>query len=88
MQCKYLEAEADALDAAPFPGELGQEVLNSISAQAWAEWIELQTKIINEYQMDMSDPRHRKKLQEQMLVFLKLREGDGTQLLDVGNVPY
>lgn len=51
VYCKKLKQELPALDAAPYPGPLGEEIFQHISAQAWEQWMEYQTKLINELKL-------------------------------------
>ena len=62
--CLKYNKEMPALFEAPFPGEAGVKILESISAQAWSEWLEMQTMFINENQLNMMDPQAREFLAE------------------------
>ena len=68
--CRKLGREAQALEKAPYPGELGQRILAEISADAWNEWIQHQTMLINENRLSMADASSRKFLLEEMEKFL------------------
>ncbi len=68
--CEKLKTEADGLNAPPYPGELGQKIYQSISAQAWQMWINHQTMLINEYRLSLVDPKARTFLREEMEKFL------------------
>jgi len=68
--CQKLKIEAEALSKAPFPGELGLKILNNISKQAWKEWINHQTMLINEYRLSMIEAKARQFLKEEMNKFL------------------
>ena len=63
--CKRLQQELPGLEAPPFPGPKGQEVFDNISAQAWNEWQDLQTMLINEKHLNMMDKDARKYLNSQ-----------------------
>lgn len=67
--CSKLNEEAEGLDKAPFPGELGEKVFNQISKQAWKMWLAHQTMLINEYRLSLIDPKSREFLQEEMKKF-------------------
>ena len=58
------------LNNCTFPGEAGEKILNEISAQAWFEWLEMQTMFINENQLNMMDPQAREFLAERRDEFL------------------
>ncbi|NJS13925.1 MAG: oxidative damage protection protein, partial [Sphingopyxis sp.] len=42
---------APGLDAAPWPGEIGQRIFEQVSAQAWKLWEDRQKMILNEYRI-------------------------------------
>lgn len=68
--CKKLQQELPALDRAPYPGELGQKIMKSISAQAWSEWMAHQTMLINENRLNLMDPSTRIFLEKELEKFL------------------
>ncbi len=70
VQCAKLKTEAEGLDFAPYPGELGQRIYQNISKQAWQEWIGIQTRLVNENRLNLADARARKYLSQQMEKFL------------------
>lgn len=63
--CKKYQKELEGLSAPPLPGPKGQEIFETISAQAWQEWMQLQTMLINEKQLNMMDMGARTYLGEQ-----------------------
>ena len=68
--CEYAKAEAEGLDFAPYPGELGQRIYAHIGKPAWAAWLAHQTMLINENRLSPRDPKHRKFLEEELEKFL------------------
>ena len=68
--CLKYNAEMPALFQAPFPGAEGIKILENISAQAWQEWLEMQTMFINENQLNMMDSDARVFLAERRNEFL------------------
>ena len=68
--CRKYQQELEALAQAPFPGTVGEDILNHVSAKAWAEWTEHQTRLINEKHLNMMDKEARKYLTEQRDKFL------------------
>lgn len=66
----------EGLDAAPLPGPKGQEIFDTVSKQAWTEWQNLQTMLINEKHLDLRDPAARKYLSEQRERFLDNEDVD------------
>lgn len=70
IHCIKLKKEAEGLDYPPYPGELGTKIWNSISKEAWQQWTDIQTRIVNENRLNLADARARKYLQQQMESFL------------------
>ncbi|MDO4697493.1 MAG: oxidative damage protection protein [Pasteurellaceae bacterium] len=68
--CTYLKQEAEGLDFQLYPGELGKRIFDSISKQAWSEWIKKQTMLVNEKKLNMMNAEHRKQLETEMINFL------------------
>ena len=58
------------MDRAPFPGEKGEEIYSSVSKQAWMEWLQQQTMLVNEKQLDLSKKESRDYLSQQLENFL------------------
>lgn len=69
VQCVLLGREAEALDYAPYPGELGQRIFENVSKQAWQQWLGHQTMLINENRLTPIEPAARKFLEEEMEKF-------------------
>ena len=76
VHCVRLKREAEGLDRQPYPGELGKRILASVSKEAWQEWLQHQTMLINEYRLSPVDPKSRTFLEEQMEKFFF---GDGAE---------
>ena len=66
VQCIKLNKEAEGMDFAPLPGELGKKIWNQVSKEAWAAWLKQQTMLINENRLNMADPRARQYLLKQV----------------------
>jgi Fe-S cluster biosynthesis and repair protein YggX len=66
VNCVLLKREAPGLERAPYPGPLGQRILEQVSAEAWAAWLKHQTMLINEYRLTLVEPKARKFLQAEM----------------------
>lgn len=69
VKCVLLGTEAEGLDYAPYPGELGQRIYANVSKQAWQQWLAHQTMLINEYRLTPIEPKARKFLEEEMEKF-------------------
>lgn len=70
VQCVKLKKEAEGLEFPPYPGELGTKIWQSVSKEAWSNWVQIQTRIVNENRLNLADSRSRKYLAEQMKQYL------------------
>ena len=70
VHCAVLDKETDGLQFAPYPGELGQRIYDTISAEAWQRWLAHQTMLINEHRLSPINPEHRKFLEAEMEKYL------------------
>ncbi|MCB1937141.1 MAG: oxidative damage protection protein [Nitrosomonas sp.] len=66
VNCIKLGREAEGLDFQPYPGELGKRIFENVSKEAWNEWLKLQTMLINENRLNLSDSKARQYLAEQL----------------------
>ena len=77
VQCVKLGREAEGMERAPYPGELGQRILENVSKEAWQQWLGHQTILINEHRLSPIDPKHRQFLEKEMENFF-FGEGSAT----------
>lgn len=49
-RCAHTRA---AIPYRPFPGDLGQRLLDQICNECWSEWLKLQQQLINHYGLDL-----------------------------------
>ena len=66
VNCVLLNKEAEGLDFAPYPGELGERIYANVSKEAWQRWVGHQTMLINEYRLTPIEPEARKFLETEM----------------------
>jgi Fe-S cluster biosynthesis and repair protein YggX len=71
-----LKQELPGLAYQPWPGELGKRILESISQQAWQNWLKHQTMLINEHRLSPLNPDHKAFLEGEMEKFFF---GEGSQ---------
>lgn len=69
VKCVLLGREAEGLDRAPYPGELGQRIYENVSREAWRKWLAHQTMLINEYRLVAFEPKARQFLVGEMEKF-------------------
>ncbi|AIL32782.1 oxidative damage protection protein [Basilea psittacipulmonis] len=70
VHCVKLKKEAEGLAAPPYPGEIGVRIWREISKEAWMQWIQVQTRLVNENRLNLADSRARKYLLQQMENYL------------------
>lgn len=70
VHCRKLKADLPGLAQPPFPGPKGQDIFDNISQQAWSQWLDHQTTLINEKRLNMMDMTARAYLAEQREKFL------------------
>ncbi len=66
VNCVLMGEEAEGLDYAPYPGDLGQRIYDNVSKQAWQRWVEHQKMLINEYRLTPIEPEARSFLEKEM----------------------
>ena len=79
VNCVVLKKEAEGLDRAPYPGEIGQRILENASKEAWGMWMKQQTMLMNENKLSPMDPKHRQFLLDEMEKFFF---GEGSAKVD------
>ena len=68
--CRKLKQELPGLDQPPFPGPKGEDIFANISREAWQQWLDHQTMLINEKRLNLMDLGARTYLNEQRERFL------------------
>ena len=66
VQCIKLGRDAEGLDFPPVPGPMGKRIFDSVSKEAWQQWVRHQTMLINENRLNLADQKARAYLAEQM----------------------
>lgn len=83
VNCTKYNQQLPGLEAAPFAGDLGQEIYEKVSARAWQQWQgDMMIKVINEYRLNLADAEQYNVLIEQMRAFLGLTD---STVLEVEN---
>lgn len=75
VECVKLKREAPGLEYPPYPGNLGTRIWQQVSQEAWNQWLEIQTRLVNENHLNLADTRARKYLAAQMEAYL-FEDGD------------
>ena len=79
VQCVYLKKEAEGMAYAPYPGDLGKRIYDSVSKEAFEAWKRHQTMLVNENRLNLADARARQYLARQMEQFFFGSGGDAVQ---------
>ncbi len=72
VSCCHCSQNAPKMDERPFKGELGEKVLAHVCEACWKEWVGMGTKVINELQLDFSNPQAGKTYNSHLIEFLQL----------------
>lgn len=83
IHCAKLDQELTGLDRPPYPGVLGQRIYDSISKDAWQQWLQHQTMLVNENRLSLFEPKAKQFLLGEMEKYLF---GDGAAMPE-GYVP-
>ncbi len=70
VHCVKLKKSAEGLTQPPYPGELGKKIYASVSQEAWQQWLNHQTMLINEHRLNLLDKAAREFLNQEMHKFL------------------
>lgn len=76
VECRKFGKTLPGLPVPPLPGAKGQEIFENVSQEAWQQWLQHQTRLINEKHLNMMDPQARSYLSGQMDKFLSGEDYD------------
>ena len=76
VNCIKLNKELEGLDRPPYPGELGKKILESVSKEAWQQWLDYQTMLINENNLNLFEESSQSYLKQQMETYFFSEDGD------------
>ncbi len=71
VRCGFTRAE---IEGTPYGGKVGENLKAKVCNVCWKEWYDLSVKIINEYRLNLREPKAREFLATQMRVFFKMEE--------------
>jgi Fe-S cluster biosynthesis and repair protein YggX len=69
IKCSRCGQKRAPLGYAPLPTELGQQIGSEVCQPCWAEWLQTQTRIINHYGLDLTNPEAQGFLMDNMKGF-------------------
>ena len=79
VRCIKLHQDLPGLDRPPVPGELGEQIYEKVSKQAFKMFAEHFKMIVNEYRLDLSSPATDKVYEDQLRDYFF---GEGMKLPD------
>src|SRR5438034_6663252 len=56
IKCARCGQKRAPLGYSPLPTELGQKIASDVCQPCWSEWLQTQTRIINHYGLDLTNP--------------------------------
>lgn len=68
--CRKYQQDMEGMAFPPFPGPKGQALFETVSKQAWQEWLKHQTMLINENHLSVMQPEAQAFLAEQREKFI------------------
>ena len=67
VHCVKFQRDMAGLDEVPFEGHpLGQRIYENVSKEAWKLWLEHMKILMNEYRLNLGDPKAQEFLLKQM----------------------
>jgi Fe-S cluster biosynthesis and repair protein YggX len=79
--CKRCGAVEGQFEKSPYPGPFAQLILENTCEACWNAWMDASLIMLNEYRLNLLDPKHAEMYDKQLLMFLKLSEDqDGPRL--------
>lgn len=79
VQCIRCGQTRAGLARAPYPDALGREIAEKVCSVCWDECKGMQVMVINEYRLDLSDPRAQEILEKSIRDFLGIPAEQPTQ---------
>jgi Fe-S cluster biosynthesis and repair protein YggX len=76
VKCSKYGVELPGIPFKPFPTELGQQIYDNVSMQAWQGWLQESPRYINTYRLDLQTAEGREFLEQQMRVFFGFEQGE------------
>ncbi|WP_343189063.1 oxidative damage protection protein [Buchnera aphidicola (Chaitoregma tattakana)] len=70
IMCEFFKKRLKKQKCQQYPGKIGKKIYEKISEKAWKLWTKKQTKIINEYRLNMTCKNDIRKIEKHMIKFL------------------
>ena len=76
VHCKKLDKDLPGLDRPPYKNDLGKQIFEGVSKEAWAMWLKDSVKFINTYRLDLASPEGQKFMLKQAAIYFGFEQGD------------
>lgn len=76
VHCIKLKKDMPGLDKPPFPSELGRQIYEHVSHEAWEQWLKESVKYINTYRLDLGTKAGADFMIKQMKVWFGFESGE------------
>jgi len=63
------------MEVSPYAGPLADLIRENVCETCWQEWMDASLIMLNEYRLNLLDPKHAEVYDQQLLAFLNLTEG-------------
>lgn len=74
--CKKLQKDLPGVRRQPYKNELGKQIYDNVSQEAWEGWLKDSVKIINTYRVDLASAEGQRFMLKQAGVYFGLEEGE------------
>lgn len=79
VHCIKLKKDLPGLARPPYRNELGQRIFESVSKEAWDQWLQDSVKYVNTYRVDLATSEGQKFMFKQCAVYFGFEEGELAQ---------
>ncbi len=87
VTCTRCSKTAPGAEGVTWGGDLGEEIRTSTCTDCWAEWSEMEVKVINELRLNFMDPKSQDTLLAHLRKFLHLSGAEDLDLPDLDLPP-
>jgi Fe-S cluster biosynthesis and repair protein YggX len=81
--CKRCNATEGQFEKTPYPGPYGELILENICQVCWQDWMDASLIMLNEYRLNLLDPKHAELYDKQLLSYLNLGESEDSPNLNL-----
>lgn len=76
VHCRKLDKDLPGLARPPYRNELGQQIFDQVSKEAWDMWLKESVRFINTYRVDLAAPEGQKFMLEQCAIYFGFKQGE------------